>query len=59
MDYYEKTVRPSALRCLICRRTITIIITNFAVNDSSRDLHDKITRFNKVNLSGFNFVSNY
>jgi len=56
MDYYDRTIRPRALKCLICRRNVTIIVTNFQVSNESRPLHERITRYNKVNTSGFNFV---
>ena len=56
MDYHDRIVRPNSLKCLICRRGVTIIISNFQIADNTRDLYDRITRYNKMNTTGFNFV---
>ncbi len=56
MDYYE-TLRPSGLKCPLCRQNIRIINAENLVRDNgTREFYDKIVIFNHRNLNGINFV---
>ena len=56
MDYYEN-LRPSGLKCHLCRQSIRLInAENLVKNDGTREFYDKIVMYNHRNLNGVNYV---
>lgn len=56
MDYYD-TVRPSNLKCPLCRNPVRIINSENLVRDANtRDFYDNIVRYNHRNTNGWNYV---
>ncbi len=56
MDYYE-SLRPSNLKCPLCRSNIRLINTlNLQRTNQTSAFYDKIIKYNHKNLSGYNYV---